>query len=262
MSQVSRPVQALLLVTLLFAAVWLVALRPKSASGGGASASAPAAPAQTTPAAPGVGGLKSAVDKAHGAVTTASGDAQRATRSSADGTASTSAAPAAQAPATADAGRPAASAGAPASHVSSGSTTSASGAASHPASGGRTTTHAAGTPAPHRLVANGAVGSVRAALRAHKAVAVAFVDSSTADSQAVERELLHVSRFGGRAFLLSVPLADLSAYAFITKAVEVTVAPTVVIVDPRHRATTIVGFADRGEIEQRLADALAVEPRR
>jgi hypothetical protein len=54
-----------------------------------------------------------------------------------------------------------------------------------------------------------------------------------------------------------VPIAQLSRYEFITREVAVTVAPTVVIVSPKRTATTIVGFADRGEIEQRLADAVA-----
>jgi hypothetical protein len=109
---------------------------------------------------------------------------------------------------------------------------------------------------------HGPVASVRAALKLHKAIAIAFVDSATADSHAVERELLHASHFGGRAFTIAVPLADLSDYDFITNSVQVTVAPTVVIVDPLHRATAIVGAADRGEIEQRLADALAVAAKR
>jgi hypothetical protein len=100
---------------------------------------------------------------------------------------------------------------------------------------------------------------VKAALLHHRAVAIAFVDPRTADARAVAVEIRHVSHFGGRAVTLAVPLADLSDYDFITKTIEVTVAPTVVIVDPRLRATTIVGFADRGEIEQRLADALAVK---
>jgi len=108
----------------------------------------------------------------------------------------------------------------------------------------------------------GPVASVRAALRMHKAVAIAFVNSATADSQAVSRELSNVSRFGGRAFTISVPLVHLSDYAFITNTVEVTVAPTVVIVDPLRRGTTIVGAADRGEIEQRLADALKATTKR
>jgi hypothetical protein len=108
----------------------------------------------------------------------------------------------------------------------------------------------------------GPVASVREALKLHKAIAIAFVDSATADSHAVERELLHVSHFDGRAFTLAVPLADLSDYDFITNDVAVTVAPTVVIVDPLHRATAIVGAADRGEIEQRVADALSVAGKR
>jgi hypothetical protein len=259
MSQVSRPMQVVLLVTVAFAAVWFVALRPKPSSAGGA----PATSAQTTPAAPGVAGLKSAIDQAHGAVATADGDAQRAARSSADG----SAAPASGG--AAPAGGSGTSAPASGSAPARGSAPAAAGGA--PASA-PATTHArsqvprAAHPAHHRRArqpeANGTVASVRAALRARKAVALAFVDDSTADSQAVARELLHVSRFHGRALVLSVPLADLSEFDFITNDVQVTVAPTVVIVDRRLHATTIVGFADAGEIEQRIADALAVKPAR
>lgn len=116
-------------------------------------------------------------------------------------------------------------------------------------------------PAPRvgRAARSGPASLVEAALRQRKAVAIAFVDPRTADARAVAREVRGVSSFGGRAVTLAVPLAQLADYAFITSSVEVTVAPTVVIVDPRRRATTIVGAADRGEIEQRLADALAAE---
>jgi hypothetical protein len=244
MDQVSRPVQILLAVTLLFAALWFVALRPKS-SAGGESAATPATPAQTTPApasgtAPGTEGLKGAIDKAHGAVATANGDAARAEESSADGSAGSGA----SAPATAGS-TPAAKAGA----------TSSAGSAS------ATKPHAAHGAAAHHAAGSPQVRAVKTALRHHKAVVIAFVDPHTADARAVAQEVGHVSRFGGRAVTLAVPLAKLSSYDFITNRVEVTVAPTVVIVDPRRRATTIVGFTDRGEIEQRLADALAVKRR-
>jgi hypothetical protein len=239
MDQVSRPVQIVLAVTLLFAALWFVALRPKS-SAGGESASAPTPAAQTTPApssgaAPGTEGLKGAVDKANGAVATANADAERAAQSSADGSAAASSS------------APAASGARPAA-VANTARRAAAGSA------GATSAHqAAGSPQ---------VRAVKSALRHHKAVAIAFVDPNTADARAVAQEVQHVSHFGGRAVTLAVPLAKLSDYDFITNKVEVTVAPTVVIVDPRRRATTIVGFADRGEIEQRLADALAVKRRR
>src|SRR5215207_2342385 len=229
MDRVSRPMQVLLAVTLLFAALWFVALRPKS-SAGGESADATAPAVQTTPApssgaAPGVEGLKGAVEQANGAVATANGDAERAARTSADGSAAARAsAPAAPAP---------------------------EGVTAEPA-------RAAATP---RRTGSPQVRAVKAALRDHKAVAIAFIDPRTADARAVAQEMRHVGHFGGRAVTVTAPLAKLSAYAFITNEVEVTVAPTVVIVDPRRRATTIVGFADRTEIEQRLADALAATKR-
>jgi hypothetical protein len=233
MSQVSRPMQIALAATLLFLAVWFVALRPKSSTGGEAPAPAPAAQPSSSGAAPGTEGLTRAIDKAHEAVTTANGDAERAAQSSAE------------APATTTGG-------------------TAAGSAAHAGGATRASEHggASGRISTKPIHTHGPVASVRAALRMHKAIAIAFVDSATADSRAVDRELLHVSRFGGRAFTISVPLVDLSDYGFITKSVEVTVAPTVVIVDPQRRATTIVGAADRVEIEQRLADALKAKPKR
>jgi hypothetical protein len=231
MDQISRPVQVLLAVTLLLAALWFVALRPKS-SAGGEAASAPAPAVQTTPApssgaAPGVEGLKRAIDKAHGAVATANGDAARAEHSTADASA--------PAPASAPAAVPE--------------------RAAKP--------HAPRGAAPaHHHAASPQVRGVKNALRHHKAVAIAFVDPHTADARAVAQEIRHVSHFGGRAVTLAIPLAKLSDYDFITSKVEITVAPTVVIVDRRRGAITIVGFADRGEIEQRLADALVAKRKR
>jgi hypothetical protein len=193
MTQVSRPMQIALAATLLFLAVWFVALRPQPVGEGEAPAPAPAA------------------------------------QPSGSGTA----------PATEE----------PTPSVPSGGADAKS---SRAGDGGSISTKPIHTHSP--------VTSVRAALRMHKAIAIGFVDSATADSRAVDRELLHVSRFGGRAFTISVPLAHLADYAFITNSVEVTVAPTVVIIDPQRRATTIVGAADRVEIEQRLADALKAKP--
>jgi hypothetical protein len=232
--------QIALAATLLLLVVWFVVLRPKPALHDDTAATPPAAasatPAPTGATAPGAAGLGRAVDKAHGAVTTANGDAARAQQTSADGTA---------------AGRAASGAAQPA-------TSARTGAAA---------THAAKPPgrhgaAPARRRAEGSqVLAVKSALRHHRAIAIAFVNPRAADARAVGAEIGHVSHFGGRAMTLAVPLSKLSEYDFITKNVEVTVAPTVVIVDPRRRATTIVGFTDRGEIEQRLADALAAKRR-
>lgn len=171
--------QVLLGVTLLFAVVWFVALRPKPATTAD-TAAAPVAPAQEAPAAP-------------------------APAPAAEPE------PAARAPKAVAAAKP-------------------------------------GDSAQVRLV--------RTALRQRKAIAIAFVTPTVADARAVAEEMRHVSTFAGKAVTIEAPLSELSRYGFITREVEVTVAPTVVIVAPNRNATTIVGFADRFEIEQRLADAL------
>lgn len=201
MSQVSRPVQIALLATLLFAAVWFLALRPKPADGGG-SAPAPAPAAQEAASTP-----------------AAEEDAPPPAREEA--------AP----PAAADGGA------------------DRQAAAATPRRGAR-------QPRRGRIPAQ-VPAPVRMALRQRKALALAFVDPRTADARAVDAELKRVSRFGGRAVALAVPIAELSRYEPITREVQVTVAPTVVVVAPDRTATTIVGFADRVEIEQALADALS-----
>lgn len=97
---------------------------------------------------------------------------------------------------------------------------------------------------------------VRSALRQRKAIAIAFVTSQASDARAVAQELRHVGNFSGRAVTLSVPIKRLSRYGFITRGIGVSVAPTIVIVAPNREATTIVGFADRSEIKQRIDDVL------
>ncbi len=222
MEQVSRPMQIALIAVVGFALVWFVALRPKSSSGGGAAT--PAAQA------PGVTGLGNAVDKAKQAVGTANGASGASTGSSA---ATTTATPA------------------PAASDESSSATAAKPAHEHANRRAEAARHAdALKQAAH-------VRIVRNAVREHKAVALAFVDSSSADARAVAAELRHVSDLHGRAVVLSAPLDELSAYGFITNEVQVSTAPTIVIVAPNRSATTIVGYADATEIQQRLRNALA-----
>src|SRR4051794_15386936 len=73
MGQISRPMQILLAVTLLFTAAWFLVLRPKD--GAVSSTAAPAASSSNT--APGVKGLGRAVDKAKGAVATSEQQAKK-----------------------------------------------------------------------------------------------------------------------------------------------------------------------------------------
>lgn len=109
-------------------------------------------------------------------------------------------------------------------------------------------------PAPrHRFDA------VSRALRHGKVLALSFFNPSGSDDRAVRRELASVPTRGGRVVKLAVPLSELARYALVTSQVPVTSTPTLVLIDSDRQASTIVGFADRFEISQRVSEALAVK---
>lgn len=115
----------------------------------------------------------------------------------------------------------------------------------------------AGAAAPAaRSGADRRLAAARAALRDRRTLALAFVENHAADSRGLVRELATVDRRGGRVTTLAVPISELARYGFVTRGIDVTVAPTTVVVSPRRRATAIVGFADRAELSQHVADAL------
>jgi hypothetical protein len=211
MDHVSRPLIALLVGTVAFFAVWLVALKPSSSTSTGGS--------------PALGGYQSAIDKAHRAVAV----------SSAAGVA----------------------------HGGTLATTPTSTAAGAPAA--RTPTSAArpARPAPVTARVSPATGrrlsSVQVALRAGKVIALLFYNPAAADDRAVRRELAAVPGHGARVLTLAVPLSELARYTIVTNQVPVDGSPTLVVIDHAHKATTVVGFADRFEIAQRVADALATK---
>jgi hypothetical protein len=201
MANVPRPLIALLVATVAFAALWVVALKPSSSSSGGSH---------------GAGTYQSAVTKAHQAVAI-SNQASAAH----GGTVATS-----------PAVTPQPSAAAP----------------PKPAVRHLARLSPSGT---HRL------NVVERALSAHKVIALLFYNPAAADDQAVKKELGAVPAHGGAVVKLAVPLSELSRYGVVANQVPVSTSPTLVLIDRKQRATTIVGFADGFEISQRVADALA-----
>jgi riboflavin biosynthesis pyrimidine reductase len=207
MANVSRPLIALLVGTVAFFALWLVALKPSSSTSNGGSQ--------------GLGTYPSAIAKAHQAVATSN-----AASVAHGGVVATS---------------PAAS-----TTVASGPGTAAR--ASAPASTVRV------LPATrHRL------DIVSRALQANKVVALLLFNPAAADDKAVKQELAAVPNHGGKVVKLAAPLSELARYTVVTTQVPVNVSPTLVLIDSDQQATTIVGFADRFEITQRVSDALAVK---
>ena len=230
MPHVSRPLIALLVGTVAFFALWIVALKPQTSGSGSSGKSAP---------------LQSAVDKAHAAV------AQSNAASAAHGgTVATT-------PSTLSQTKPSTAATATAAAASGTKAPTKTEAASAAAAGAAAQRAAAAPAAAHAAARRQA--EVVKALDAHKVVAALFYNYRAADDRAVKHELATISTHGGKVFKLAIPLRELSHYPVITLQVPVTMSPTLVIVDPSHHARTILGFAAQFEIEQRIVDALSVK---
>lgn len=222
MDNVSRPLIALLVGTVAFFALWIVALKPSS-SGSGSSG--------------GAGQYQSAINKARHAVGTsaaasvAHGGTVVTTPARASSVLKTASTKAATTPAT--------------------TTAPAIAATTVRATTSKTPQPAAA--AKHRL------DVVTRALVAHRVLALLFYNPAAADDRAVKQELATVPVHGHKVVKLIVPLNELSRYTVVTNQVPVNEDPTLVLIDGHGQASTIVGFADRFEIAQRVADALAVK---
>jgi hypothetical protein len=206
MTHVSRPLIAILLGAVVFFAVWAVALKPHSSTSGRGSSS-------------GDGFYRSAIDKAHQALTTS----DRAS-------------------------------------VAQGGTIPPNATTSSRAVTTATTATATVTATPVNA-AQRRLNTTESALNTGKVVALLFYNPAGAEDRAVRQELAAVPTDGNDVVKLAVPLSDAGKYTFITANVQLDSSPTLVVIDRAKQATTIVGFADRFEIVQRVADTLAAPAR-
>lgn len=127
---------------------------------------------------------------------------------------------------------------------------SASGNTAHRSSAPARPVHVKATPQERQ-------NTVARALAQRKVIALLFYNPAGYDDRAVKQELQSVPVHAGRVVKLAVPISELSRYSVVTTQVSVTTSPTLVLVDRHAQAATIVGFADRFEIAQRVEDALA-----
>jgi hypothetical protein len=227
MDQVSRPLQVVLGLVLAFAALWMVALRPKSESTP-APTTTPAA--QTTPAKSAIPGVGGPLDTAR------KGAAQASADNAAENGRVNSAANGQSTP------RPSASAG---QAVAPGVTKPA------PA-----TSRAAAKTSGSSAIDDRAPAEITRALAGGRAVVLLF-SSRGADDSAVRGELRSVHRRGGRVLVRSASINAVSRYGSITRGVEVLQAPTVIVVGPRGSARAFAGYTDSTEIDQAVSAALA-----
>ena len=222
MRSLPKPLIGLLLGTVAFFAVWMVALKPSSSSSGGSPS--------------GVGQYQSAINKAHQAVTTSNQANARL------------GAPTATTPATT--AKVSTTPAAKAAPATSAKTSPAAKAAAHKSPANASTTASAASE----------VQTVQNAVRAGKVVAVLFYNSAAADDRAMKSELASIPTHKGEVIRLAVPVSQLTQFSMITTQIPVDSSPTLVVIDRARQATTLIGFADGVEIAQRIDDALASKP--
>lgn len=119
--------------------------------------------------------------------------------------------------------------------------------------------HAKAAAAKKASAAQRRSADVTSALRADKVVALLFYNAAGADDQADLKELSAVPTHKGKVVTVAVPLSELSRYSEVTGQVPVQGSPTFVVIDGKHRASTLVGFADQLELNQLVAGAVAAK---
>ena len=91
--------------------------------------------------------------------------------------------------------------------------------------------------------------SVETAIRAGKVVAILFYNDAAADDRAMKTELAAVPTHGGKVVKLAEPVSQLIQFSVAHPARSPsTPLPTLVLIDAARQASTLIGYADRVEI--------------
>jgi hypothetical protein len=257
MAQISRPFQIALAAIVLFALVWMVALRGHSTSTSPSSSPAPTPSSSASPTssvyhgpAPGVEGLSRAVAKARGAATTSQQNAKQLQEKAAQAS------------------------GEKVPTSPTGSTTAPK--VSHPAAGASpaaTATHAhakstpRSAPVPTRAHPNAATGAAKSAapsmqvkveaeLKQGKVVTILFWNPAATDDRAVNGQLRSVgSKLRGSIAVHAALASQVASFGTIIRGVKVYGTPTLMIINQRKLASTLTGYTDAYSIEQAISEA-------
>jgi hypothetical protein len=94
------------------------------------------------------------------------------------------------------------------------------------------------------------------AITTQKILVLLFWNPKSVEDRAVRSAVRKVDRWDGRVWVKAVPIERISRYGRVTRGVDVQQSPTVVVVDRKLAATSLVGFVDRQTIDQAVVDAL------
>jgi hypothetical protein len=256
MANLPKPLIGLLVSTVLFFALWFVALKPSSSTSGGSPN--------------GVGQYQSAINQAHQAVKTSN-----AANAKLGAPVSTTKSPASSTGQAASAATPKVTV----NHLSPKQLHKLQHAFSSSAGDKWLRTQRAKVAADEKASAKQLAAEEKAvtdpaaapdlnpaeelmilqdAFGQHDVVALLFYNPAAADDRAMEQELHSVPGHGGQVVKLAIPVSELTQFKAITDQIAVVTAPTLIIIDPSRQAVTLTGYASQLEINQRVANAVAV----
>ena len=141
---------------------------------------------------------------------------------------------------------------------------SASGQTADPAAAPATQTGGATAPAGSKPAATqaakgdaelGLPTSVAKAVAKKKTLVMLFWNKRAYDDQAVRRELRGIDRHHGKVKVHVASINDVARYAPITRGVNLEQSPTIVVAKGTT-ADALVGYVDRGTIDQTVSDLL------
>jgi hypothetical protein len=117
--------------------------------------------------------------------------------------------------------------------------------------------HPAAPAAPsHVSPAQRRVNEVTSALESGKVLALLFYNPAAPDDQADVKAVLAIPSHHGEVARVAIPVSEISRYTEIVDHVPVQSTPTLLVIDQKHRAQMLIGFADQLEYNQLVAGAL------
>jgi hypothetical protein len=237
--------QIALVAVVLLAGMWFTVLKPKPATDGGA-------PAAAQPTAPGAAGLGRAVNQAKGASAAsdvANANIQKATGGTVASTATPAATAAAKpaatkAVATKAAAKPAATKAVAKPVVAKKAVVAKKPVAATPAAAKKAATAADPSTVLLNYLAKG------------KTVVLLF-HGDGADDVAARKAVHRVALHDKSVVSAYAPISKVAAYDAITSGIDVTAAPTILVIGKNKKAVELTGFVDYGVVRQSVGDVRA-----
>jgi hypothetical protein len=97
---------------------------------------------------------------------------------------------------------------------------------------------------------------VRKALEARQIVVLGFFNRAALDDRQTKKQFEKVHRFHGRVYVHSASLQAVQRYQVITRGVDVSQTPSIVVIDRNMKAQLLTGYVDHVRVEQAVVDAM------